>query len=266
MSYCNKCGKEIAEGSHCPDCKINDLNSKIEKNKKNNWILYGIIAVVIVVAIFLVFKSGNVVKDDSMKPCLYECCKEDSGFLVKPCSDLYECKESKCVAIDSDGDSLTDIKEKEIGTDPQNPNSDNDRYNDKEDPNPLTPNSASINVVFTSKSWDWKYGNILLATLGGAIIKPDLVIAEPKAGIEVTNIGNDYTNFVDFNIVFEISNIIISQKSVHINKFETGGKYQEVYAQQITAGDIPDLLINLVKQQTNDWGIEIQNLNYERFP
>jgi len=266
MPFCNKCGKKIPEGSHCSDCKIDDLNSKVEKNKKNNWILFVIIiSIVLIIAVSLVFKSGDVTKESGLNPCPHGCCKEDSGFLVKPCQDLYECKESKCIAIDSDKDGLTDIKEKEIGTDSLNPNTDGDRYNDKEDPNPLNPNSANINVIFTSKSWDWKYGNIILATFGGAIIKPELVIAEPKASIEVTNIGNDYTNFIDFNIIFKISNTIVSQKAVHINKFDVGSRHQETYIQPITAGDIPNLIVNLVQQQTNNWGIEIQNLNYEKF-
>ncbi len=267
MPYCNKCGKEIPEGSHCANCKIDHLNSKIEQNKKDNWILFGIIGLVIFLGIiFLTFKSGNVISNNSGEDsCPYECCKESSGFLVKPCSNLYECKESKCVAVDYDEDGLTDIREEEIGTNPTNSNSDNDRYNDGIDPNPLISNSANINLVFTSKSWDWKYGNIVLAMIGGVIVKPDLVIAEPKASIEITNIGDDYTNFVNFNMIFKISDTIISQKSVNINRFNVGNKFQETYTQEITAGDVPDLLINLVKQQTNNWGIEIQNLNYERF-
>jgi len=269
MTYCNKCGKEIPEGSLCTNCEIEHLDSKVEKHKKTNktllWII-GIMAVLILY--FLVFKSSNVISNISSedKTCPYECCKEGSGFLVKPCPDLYECEESKCKAIDSDNDGLTDIKENEIGTDPNNPNTDNDRYNDNIDPNPLIANSAKIDVSFLSKSWDWKYGNIILTMIGGAIIKPDMVIAEPKASIQVFNNGDDYTDFVDFNILFKISNTLISQKPVHINKFNAGDQFQETYIQQIKAGEIPDLLINLVKQQTNDWGIEIQNLNYEKFP
>ncbi len=267
MPYCNKCGKEIPNGQHCVDCKTDHSISKIEQNKNTNWILIVGIILIIFVALFLVFKNANVVNEgDFTKSCPYECCKESSGFLVKPCLDLYECKESKCIAVDNDKDGLTDIKEKEIGTNPNNPNSDNDRYNDGVDPNPLISNSAKIDLVFTSKSWDWKYGNILLSMIGGIIIKPDLSIAEPKASIKVINIGDDHTNFVDFNIVFKVSNTIISQKQIHINKFNVGDEFQETYTQQITAGDVPDLLINLVQQQTNNWGIEIQNLNYEKFP
>ncbi len=268
MSYCNKCGREIPEGSLCTDCKIEHLDSKIEKHKKTNWILIGVISLLIIGALyFFVFKSGNVINNlaNEDKTCPYECCGEGSGFLVKPCQDLYRCEESKCKAIDSDGDGLTDIKENEIGTDPTKQNTDNDRYNDNEDPNPLTTNSAKIDVFFLSKSWDWKYGNIVLAMIGGSIINPDMIIVEPKAYIQVNNNGDDYTNFVDFNILFKISDTLISQKAVHINKFNAGDQFQEIYIQPIKAGEIPDLLINLVKQQTNDWGIEIQNLNYEKF-
>jgi len=267
MPYCNKCGKEIPEGSHCTDCKINNLNSRVEQNKKKNKIFFWvIIGLVVFLAFFLVFRNANVINGGgSTKECPHECCKEGSGFLVKPCQDLYGCEESKCIAIDSDEDGLKDINEIEIGTNPNNPNSDRDRYNDGVDSNPLSLNSANINIAFTSKSWDWKYGNIALTFIGGGIINPDLVIAEPKASIIVTNVGNDYTNFVDFNIIFKISNTLISQKTVHINKFNVGDTFQETYIQPITAGEVPDLLINLIKEGTNDWGIETQNLNYEKF-
>lgn len=269
MTYCNKCGKEIPEGSLCNNCKIEHLDSKVEKQKKTNWVLIVIIGFLVIGGLyFLVFKSGNIIRNIGFedKTCPYECCKENSGFLVEPCQDLYECEESKCKAIDSDNDGLTDIKENEIGTDPKNPNTDKDRYNDGVDISPLISNSAIIDISFLEKSWDWKYGNILLAMVGGLIIKQDIVIAEPKASIQVNNNGDDYTSFVDFNILFKVSNTLISQKSVHINKFNSGDQFQETYIQQIKAGEIPDLLINLVKQQTNDWGIEIQNLNYEKFP
>jgi hypothetical protein len=265
MPFCNKCGKEISEGSHCSNCKGDNLNSESKQNNKNKWIILGVIMIIILFwGLFLTLNAK--VTDSREKSCPYECCKESSGFLVKPCSDLYECKESKCVAIDSDEDGLTDIKEKEIGTNPNNANSDNDRYNDGIDSDPLIPNSANINVDFTSRSWDWKYGNIALTFIGGGIINPNLVIAEPKASIEVTNTGNDYTNFVDFNMIFKISNTLISQKTIHINKFNIGDHFQETYVQEITAGEIPDLLINLITKGTNDWGIEIQNVNYEKYP
>ncbi|MCK9568143.1 hypothetical protein M0R72_04285 [Candidatus Pacearchaeota archaeon] len=266
MSYCNKCGKEIPEGSYCADCKINNLNSKVEQNKKNNLIIFGIfIGIVVILGVLYFTLNAKVIDNQKEKECPYECCKESSGFIIKPCSNLYECKESRCIAIDSDEDGLTDIKEEELGTNPINQNSDNDRYNDGIDTNPLTPNSANIDVILTSKSWDWKYGNIALTFIGGGIINPDLVIAEPKASVEVTNLGNDYTSFVDFSIIFKISNTLISRKEVHINKFNVGDNFQEIYIQEITAGEVPDLLINLIKEGTNDWGIEIQNLNYEKF-
>ncbi|MFA5070901.1 MAG: hypothetical protein WC511_00850 [Candidatus Pacearchaeota archaeon] len=266
MSYCNKCGKEILDGSYCADCKINNLNSKVEQNKKNNLILFGIfIGVVVILGVLYFTLNARVIDNQKEKECPYECCKENSGFVIKPCSTLYECKESKCIAIDSDGDSLTDIEEEKLGTNPTNPNSDKDRYNDGIDTDPLITNSANINVALTSQSWEWKYGNIALTFIGGGVINPDLVIAEPKVSISVTNNGNDYTEFVDFNILFKISNTLISQKEIHINKFDVGKNFQETYIQEITAGEVPDLLINMIQEGTNNWGIEIQNLNYEEF-
>ena len=104
--------------------------------------------------------------------CPFECCV-NSDYKIKECAQDYECKSNKCVAIDSDGDGLTDIEEKQLGTnirladtdndgltdyqevkiyntDPLNPNKDGDRYLDGEEiklgKNPLVKNSANITV------------------------------------------------------------------------------------------------------------------------
>ncbi len=45
---------------------------------------------------------------------------------------------------DSDGDGLTDAEEEIIGTDPDDPDTDNDGLNDGDDPDPLTPNNQLV--------------------------------------------------------------------------------------------------------------------------
>ena len=50
--------------------------------------------------------------------------------------------------VDSDDDGLTDAEEKALGTDPQDPNTDNDAYPDAVDPAPLEPESYSIVDVY----------------------------------------------------------------------------------------------------------------------
>lgn len=111
----------------------------------------------------------------------------------------------------------------------------------------------------------WKYGNIFLAMIGGAIVKPDLVVIEPTANIKIKNIGDDYTDYVSFDIFFKISNILVGTKSVDLKRMDPYEERTEIYVHSITAGDIPDLLINAVREKTTDWEISTGNLNYESF-
>ena len=94
------------------------------------------------------------------------------------CPSDYECISNSCIPLDSDGDGLTNIEEKNIRTDPfsydtdgdtlsdyqeyvnlgTNPldkNTDNDRYDDAEDPNPTKTNSAEIKVEVVRNEGYW---------------------------------------------------------------------------------------------------------------
>ena len=250
--------------------------------------------VLIVISLLIISGCGSPTTkaiEDTKKDilCPYECCDEGEYYQKKCSNSDYECIDYKCQPIDSDGDGLTNIEEKNIGTNPQlydtdgdtlsdyqeykikgtNPlkeNTDNDRYKDNEDPNPKTINSALINIEFLSSSWNWNIGNIIISIMGGAILSPDMEIAKPTASVKISNIGTDYTNYVNFNVIFKISNIVISTQQVNLPKLSVGTYRIETYTQPIKAGDIPTLLINMVQQQTSDWKIEIGNLDYEKFP
>lgn len=294
MSYCQKCGKKLEEKQKfCDDCGSEIGENNLKSNKKWGFVVVGIILILIL--ILFVFnnnysKTGFSITrdiDSEKKECTSECCL-DGEFKEKLCLQDYKCKNNQCIAIDSDNDGLSDIEEKQIGTNPQlydtdgdtlsdyqeynvlgtnplNKNTDGDRYNDNIDEEPLLTNSANINIEITSKSWNWKYGNILLSVLGGAVINPDLVIAEPTITVLVENIGDDYTDYVNYDIFFKVSNILIDSENARLNRINPYETITPVYTNPISAGEMPDLLINAIVEQTTDWEIEIGNINYEKF-
>lgn len=293
MSYCSKCGNELTKNQEfCHNCGSKIGNNKKKIDKKWIFIFLGIVLVLII--LFFSFNNENKPKtgwfignDFEKESCPHECCLAEK-YKEKQCLKNYECISNECIAIDSDNDGLSDIEEIDIGTNPQlfdtdgdtlgdykeqvelgtNPlkaNTDNDRYNDNDDSEPLYVNSAKINVEFLSSNWNWKYGNIILAIFGGLVIKPDLVIAEPTATIQIKNLGDDYTNYVTFDIFFKISNVLVGTKRISLGRINPYEEKIQVYSHSITAGDIPNLLINAVVEQTTDWEIKIGNLDYERF-
>ena len=290
MPYCSKCGKELSKDQKfCHSCGSEVGKNNVNKNKKWLFILGGIIFVLLLV--FFTFgnrsQTGLSVNNEK-KECANECCSGDE-YKEKLCPQNYGCENNQCIAIDSDNDGLSDIEEKEIGTNPQlfdtdgdtlsdykelkelgtnplNTNTDNDRYLDNNDKDPLLANSAKINIGIVSKSWNWKYGNIILSILGGAVINPDLVVAEPTTTILVENLGDDYTDYVSYDIFFKVSNILVDTENARLNRINSYEKNTLVYTNPITTGEIPDLLINAVSEQTTNWNIEVGNLKYEKFP
>lgn len=226
--------------------------------------------------------------------CPYECCIEGE-YSVKTCPTDYDCQNNKCVAIDSDKDGLTDIEEKQLGTNlnlydsdgdtlsdyqevkvlktsPLNTNTDRDRYNDNLDPNPTTKNSASLSVQTINKEWNWDIVNIgiLIGTLGlGGALNPDLVIANPSTTITVSNDGNDYSSYVNFEIIFEIANNEIDRQKISLSKINVGDKITDTYSKEIKIRDIPETIFNVVidyiNRQTTNWDIKTKNVNYEKF-
>jgi len=194
MKECNHCGSKIEEHhKYCPLCGKNQ-EAKIKKgiSYKTLFLILGAIGVLIV--LFFMFGNGgeitgNVIGIDAQgnsgasqkvlekESCPYECCS-GGDYKEKSCSIDFECTKNKCVAIDTDGDGLTDIEEKEIGTnlrlvdtdgdtlndyrevkilgtDPLDTNTDKDRYDDNLDPSPLQTNSANIKVSLIKNEGYW---------------------------------------------------------------------------------------------------------------
>jgi hypothetical protein len=298
MLFCKKCGKIINEfDKFCGGCGVS-LDEAIKKKNSKNKIIIPIMIVVVLVVIFLIFMNqNNKITGDATQneagtfveeECPYDCCFNDNNFKDMKCASDYECKSNKCIEIDSDNDGLTDLNEKEIGTNPNlfdtdgdslgdyleyssmktNPlskNTDNDRYNDADDSNPLELNSAKIEISTLSKEWNWNYVNIIIAIVGGGIVNPDLDIAEPTIALSIKNVGNDYTNYLDFEILFQLQNTELEKLDASLNRLNIGESKIETYSISIKAGDIPSMLLNLVAEQSTDWDIKIINIDYENF-
>jgi len=145
---------------------------------------------------------------------------------------------------DTDGDGLSDEKEIKIGTNITNPNTDGDRYNDGEElklhKDPLKINSANIEVSLLEKSWDWSasFVNIISSVLKLTSPNSETVVADTKAKILIKNKGDDYSEYVNYDIIYE---------------------------EEIFLKDIPNLLINSISNWNTKWDIKVANLNYESF-
>lgn len=155
MSYCSKCGKELTKDQKfCHGCG-SGVEKKNAQNKK--WIFISLGIILILIILFFTFNrspgvgTGLLIKND-------EKIDSDKDGLT----DLEE-KEigTNPQLFDTDGDTLGDYKEHiELGTNPLKSNTDNDRYDDNEDADPLYVNSADIDIEFLSVEWNWKYGNM----------------------------------------------------------------------------------------------------------
>jgi len=108
---------------------------------------------------------------------------------------------------DTDGDGLSDEKERKIGTNITNPNTDGDRYLDGEDKNPLKINSANIKISLTEKDWDWSsvIVNAISLFLKVGSLSSETVIADTHVKILIENLGDDYTSYVNYDLIYEIA-------------------------------------------------------------
>jgi len=120
-----------------------------EQQRSNKKIYLAILIILGIFVISIYYKylpkiTGNIVQ---LQECPDQCCGFGLDFYqIKDCPPDYVCKEHKCIEKDSDGDGLSDIKERQIGTDPFKSDTDNDGLNDFQEvntyhTNPLKPNS-----------------------------------------------------------------------------------------------------------------------------
>ena len=152
-SSCNDPYTEFKKG----DCCL-DLNKNKVCDKDENSVIKDVSQ-----------ENSELIKRNQKEDCPFECCI-DNEYKIKICQDGYECKNLRCIELDTDSDGLTDLQEKKLGTSliskdsdsdglddafevnvkktsPLSANTDNDRYLDSEDKDPLKPNSAKIEVT-----------------------------------------------------------------------------------------------------------------------
>ena len=319
--FCSKCGnslvKLVEEKVKLP---------QIPKTP-TNWKLYGLIVIVVIAVGAIAYikpweTGGKVIESTSQRKesCPFECCVNDERYetrvcqggnyqcvnnkcvktncpheccpegvySAKPCQTDYECVNNKCVAIDSDKDGLTDIEERQLGTNPNlvdsdgdtlndyqesritntNPlktNTDEDRYNDNVDSNPTTVNSAKVSVQILKKDWNWEWLGILDLLENLKKLEPDFTLATAKVDILLSNDGNDYTEYVKFDNVFKIQGIEAMRVSESIGQLNIGETSTKHYEYKFTAKQAPEAIEQWIKTKTTNWSFEVQNLQYKKF-
>jgi len=221
-------------------------------------------------------------------PCPFECCM-DSQYQPKACPTDYDCMGNSCKARDSDSDGLPDYLEKQRGTDPLNPNTDGDRYNDAQDPQPTIKNSAKIN--YTVKAEQQANTALLLTAAAGCLIgacgagvDPNVALQKYVWTFQFTNTGDDYTqsysaDFIIYNLPQKFNN-----RAECLAAIAAGAEKTELYRERFTSGtitagsgfskqfsydltlfNIPQkILKNLLNQGDSTIGV-IENEQYEKY-
>ena len=338
LSFCGKCGTELTEGCRfCSNCGFN-VTAK-PKDIPHKKILIGVGVFLIVAILFFAISKGSfnpnkspvgyvpgVPAQTEKQECPFECCISNE-YVVKDCEWGYECKTTKCVAIDTDGDGLTDVEEKGYGTNirladsdndglsdyqeiatyktnPLNSNTDNDRYIDGNDPNPLIVNSAKIKITTIKNEGYWNeelkkditpligclaiyaaessFGEVtgIIANLCSTVMAGTSItsltskdISRRDIEIETNNVGNDYTSYVTFKLdVYtkygDKPRELFDTRTISIDKLNDGESHvtKSQYTFKLEDYTI-GLLKNILDGKTGDkeYIFEFSNVDYERY-
>jgi hypothetical protein len=139
-------------------------------------------------------------------------------------------------------------------------------YLDGEDKEPLKTNSAKIQIYLIEKDWNWGSG---IVNLGLAFLKinpsPETVIADVDVRLLVENNGDDYTNFVNYDVIFEVSNHKVGFITDSIGKMNKKERITKTYHKTILLKEVPNLVWNAIIEWNTGWEIKYDNLNYEKF-
>lgn len=266
-------------------------------NKNILWIVIAVCATLIIIfALYRFTGTGNSIlsnpstsfsEQSKIKVCPYECC-ENGEYQIKSCKEDYFCSNNVCKAIDTDKDGLTDIEEKQLGTNPQlydtdgdtlsdyqevkvldtnplNPNTDGDRYNDNLDSEPTIKNTADISVDIINKEFNIQWITLGIAIVGGGIVNPSMVIAKPSIALGITNQGTDYSSYLGYDVVVYVSGKEL--KRVH----QTAGRIDKNYNNNIVSNfeikseDVPNILISAITNKNAQWDARVENIDYEKF-
>lgn len=237
---------------------------KIEKNT----LIMAVIFLIVLFFIFYFFSNNENITETT-----------DNDFIPEKTNKVQQ-------PVDTDGDGLTDIKEKEIGTNPQlydtdgdmlsdykeyyetktdplNKNTDGDRYDDNEDSDPLNKNSAKIGIRIGDSKIQLNYVNIgILVLTGGLSYNSELYSTE--VDVEVENVGNDYTSYLNYDLVLLIGNEVIDKETVSLGKLNQGQVIIKHFSFSTTLADIPSNLISYITEQVEPT-VEVRNGDYEKF-
>lgn len=196
---------------------------------------------------------------------------------------------------DSDGDGLSDIEEKRLGTDPFNKNTDGDRYPDGKEIelglDPKKPNSAKISYVKINPKenyHEWvlirnsaKIAGVLIACGSGNLgacastsvsvfNKIDSIIDETiytsSGEFILTNVGDDHTNFINFDIIYSIGDEILKVEPKHSEKVNPNERVIAPYIYEFKIKDIKHVFWDMIfNRKKIDVKIDENSLDYETY-
>lgn len=243
------------------------------------------------------------------RECPYDCCL-DGQYDTKSCAEGYVCQYNMCIELDSDSDGLSDNEENKLGTSPKltdsdfdgltdyqevrligtNPlseNSDNDRYNDKDDSEPLITNSALLAISFDEPQQsitDIVGGLSEVATnYANPVWWFELATTQPTKQFLVTikNVGDDYTDHISFDVVqlgvvfsSELDGFLCSEKKKTWEGIVTSQSFSfdqrimprsEITIPLIVNVEFIDKCESILCSCDTIYGYELSNIKYEGF-
>ncbi len=164
---------------------------------------------------------------------------------------------------DTDNDGLLDGREIQIGTNPRDSNTDGDRYNDMKDPQPTVRNSAVIKTKIVDTESKLVLSGIVTSLFG---LNPSAEIWRVSASISLQNVGNDYSSYVNFDVVFRVDGNEVKRIQEKIGHIGINESISRPYSYSITVADLPEFLLrSLSEDKGSKITVAIENIQYERF-
>ncbi len=162
-------------------------------------------------------------------------------------------------AVDRDADASNSVVSVRINTD-------RDRYEDSEDPQPLIKNSAKVKIMTSDIVIHEDYAAIASPGTGNE----SGVAADVALKLIVKNEGDDYTKFVKFDVVFMVGDVEVKKVSKEIGRLDDGQTRTMEMSYKIKNTDIPASAVNKVLDNLNQGKspmltVNIKNLDYEKF-
>jgi len=95
-----------------------------------------------------------------------------------------------------------------------------------------------------------------------------LEIAKINVDINLSNVGNDYTSYVEFDSIYLINGVQIEKSHIKLDRLNAGYIKSVGYEKSIKVGNIPDILIQSISKTGKDskmYVVKIENVNYEKY-